>query len=81
MGKRTGETGKQEDEKIAPMSDKQLDKLWIQHIRDYTNKGILLTFKPVRYYNSKERNRLDRLWHGLSIPPDYNDLNSKPLTE
>ena len=65
-------------QKIEPISDKELDRLWLEHIKDYTNRGITLTFKPVRFFTSKERTELDRIIHGADLPPTQEELKRYP---
>jgi len=61
----------------VPISDTELDKLWHKHIRELTKQGIRVTFKPVRFYTTNERDRLGREYYGLSELPTYQDMNSK----
>ena len=54
------------------LSSKEINILWKQHQVMLRRKGILPTFKPVRFYTSEETSQLDRM---------YRDRNKQPTEE
>lgn len=59
-------------------TNKQLNKAWKEHIKVLLDKGITPTFKPVRFYTSKERDRLIRETINKHLPPTIEEVNKYP---
>ena len=58
------------------ISDKEIDKLWEAHKTMLRRKGILPTFKPVRFYTSKETTMLDRMHENRNKQPTNEDYKT-----
>lgn len=66
-----------DDVKIATRNDKQLIKEWEAHKLLMKQQGIILTFKPVKFYTSLELTELDRRHFTLSEPPTMEEINER----
>lgn len=69
------ETSKVTDVKIPHKSDKELTEEWIKHWEELTTRGIIVTFKPSRFYTSRDRLQ----FNDSDKPPTYKDNNGQPL--
>ena len=39
--------------------NEELNRLWEEHVKDLTSRGIKITFKPAKYLTDEEREELN----------------------